>query len=589
MVNAQQWLDEKYPVNRRNEIIELNINEQLEGILNLQDFTNYINRKYPTKEEKEEATKLDIRVKGEEDSDSNEEEGKVLIAALFGLEGSLDLTDFTSLKELGSLNLLWKGNLTSLNLTNCRNLQILNVSNNELSDISFLEQLPNPEKLEELDLSANNITSDLTPFSRFTSLKKLVLGNYYINKNDIKEGKSGFYGSLEPLKKLTELESLDITNNEDIHTRKEKYEPSDANKKKLRKEYEKYVRKNKISEEAFEKIKDLEKQYKEDKGIKNTDYAMNVGNPTLVIIKTLELVDANLKINELIRQSQLEANDADEVLELIPYKQFADIEYLAEGGFGKIYKAKKENKEVVLKSLNDSSQKVTDDFLQEVANHKLCSGDFVVPLYGISQDPETKNYLMVMSYVAEGSLRKYLQKELKKKGTNKLKKLFISQDRQFEKAYKLYHIIRGLNFIHEQERVGEFNKIEVPEYKFDPKTMTSKLIKTEEIVKLLLDPDEQKRALELEIKKMEKEIGKPFTEGQKGLVKEFVQNQKRLLDNKEDEETKKEAEQLTEQLKKENFTKEEISKIINYCERIIDMVQQLEFQTQIEIPPKGNN
>ena len=41
MVNAQQWLDKEYPKEIRSEIKELNIDSQnLEGILNLVGFTN---------------------------------------------------------------------------------------------------------------------------------------------------------------------------------------------------------------------------------------------------------------------------------------------------------------------------------------------------------------------------------------------------------------------------------------------------------------------------------------------------------------------------------------------------------------------
>lgn len=47
----------------------------------------------------------------------------------------------------------------------------------------------------------------------------------------------------------------------------------------------------------------------------------------------------NPKIDEFIQECQLKATDANKFLEWIPYEQFANIEYLAEGGFGKVYKA----------------------------------------------------------------------------------------------------------------------------------------------------------------------------------------------------------------------------------------------------------
>ncbi|CAI2188458.1 11906_t:CDS:2, partial [Funneliformis geosporum] len=69
----------------------------------------------------------------------------------------------------------------------------------------------------------------------------------------------------------------------------------------------------------------------------------------------------------------------------------------------------KRYKKVVLKILNDS-QNTTTEFLQEVANHRLFDAtEGIVPCHGISQDPKTKNYLIVMQYIPTGNLRQYLQ------------------------------------------------------------------------------------------------------------------------------------------------------------------------------------
>ena len=90
----------------------------------------------------------------------------------------------------------------------------------------------------------------------------------------------------------------------------------------------------------------------------------------------------NKEIDEFIQKFQLNATNRLEVLEWIPYDRFENIEYLAEGGFATVYKAKwidgyirswdinqnkwnREREEVVLKYLNDS-QNLTTDFLQEV-------------------------------------------------------------------------------------------------------------------------------------------------------------------------------------------------------------------------------
>jgi serine/threonine protein kinase len=94
---------------------------------------------------------------------------------------------------------------------------------------------------------------------------------------------------------------------------------------------------------------------------------------------------------------------------------------------------------VVLKSLNNS-RNITEKFLHEVTCHKLFEDSFeklVTTCYGISQDPATKNYLMVIDYIKGGSLRKYLNE-------NYIKLDFES------KLGQLRYIADGLWNIHDQ-------------------------------------------------------------------------------------------------------------------------------------------
>src|SRR6266498_4517214 len=47
----------------------------------------------------------------------------------------------------------------------------------------------------------------------------------------------------------------------------------------------------------------------------------------------------NVDIDKFIQDTQLSANNSKKVLEWMPYDRFYDIEYIAKGGFGKVYRA----------------------------------------------------------------------------------------------------------------------------------------------------------------------------------------------------------------------------------------------------------
>ncbi|GBC04324.1 hypothetical protein RclHR1_05610011 [Rhizophagus clarus] len=64
----------------------------------------------------------------------------------------------------------------------------------------------------------------------------------------------------------------------------------------------------------------------------------------------------------------------------------------------------------------------------------------VVKVYGITQDPETKNYMMVMQYAKNGSLRNYLDKNYDKLNWK-------------TKLYDLLNISFGLSRIHKKELI----------------------------------------------------------------------------------------------------------------------------------------
>ncbi|GES87494.1 kinase-like domain-containing protein [Rhizophagus clarus] len=165
----------------------------------------------------------------------------------------------------------------------------------------------------------------------------------------------------------------------------------------------------------------------------------------------------NNDIDKFIQDSQ--HGNIINVLEWIPYNRFCDIEYIAKGGFGKVYKAnwidgcidnrddvnqnwkrKNQNMFVALKILHNSKN-VTSEFMNEIASHyKVNLGINIIRLYGLSQDPVTKNYIMVMDYAKNGSLRNYLNKNYNKLNWN------------YKLGY-LQYLAFGLEHIHKNDLI----------------------------------------------------------------------------------------------------------------------------------------
>ena len=97
----------------------------------------------------------------------------------------LDLRGIYENVEMLDLN---TNGITSINLSGCKNLNILYLSYNSLTSVDFLNTIPNPEKLETLVISSNKIQpTDISVFSKFINLKILRMGL----------GSNKFYGSFK--------------------------------------------------------------------------------------------------------------------------------------------------------------------------------------------------------------------------------------------------------------------------------------------------------------------------------------------------------------------------------------------------------
>ncbi|POG74632.1 kinase-like domain-containing protein [Rhizophagus irregularis DAOM 181602=DAOM 197198] len=158
----------------------------------------------------------------------------------------------------------------------------------------------------------------------------------------------------------------------------------------------------------------------------------------------------NKHIDEFIQQSQLNAVHNEKCLEWIPFEKFQNVTYIAEGGFGKIYSAEwlegnieywdienqkwyRYSYKCALKSLNNSSD-ICSDFLNEIHLTDI------VQCYGITQDPNNKEYMMVLYYCSFGNLRDYLNKS----------KNYINYKSKID---KLQQIARGLLDVHNSGKV----------------------------------------------------------------------------------------------------------------------------------------
>ncbi|RHZ74577.1 hypothetical protein Glove_220g34 [Diversispora epigaea] len=180
-------------------------------------------------------------------------------------------------------------------------------------------------------------------------------------------------------------------------------------------------------------------------------------------MNSLFINSGNVNINYLIKESQFskKPKHGSPYLEWVPFEEFTNIKKIGQGGFSQIFKAtwkvnvcisykgtiKRSKREIVLKVLS-SSQNVDTGFLNELKNtfqfrdtrygHNSIKN--IIKCYGVTQDPQTKNYAFILEYANDGDLHHFIHKNFE---------TFTWSD----KIEYLNDVIKGIKYIHDKKIV----------------------------------------------------------------------------------------------------------------------------------------
>ncbi|CAB4407540.1 unnamed protein product [Rhizophagus irregularis] len=166
----------------------------------------------------------------------------------------------------------------------------------------------------------------------------------------------------------------------------------------------------------------------------------------------------NNDINDLIQKCQMKTFRPDNIVEWIPYNNLQNVEYLTKGGCSEIYTAiwiggrynewdSKENQltrygdqYVILKEL-ENIESANQRWFEESKSHLTISIKWadVVKCYGLTKNPSSGNYMLVMNKM-KIDLRTYL-----KQTHNKLM--------WKERIQIAFNIINGIDSIHEENAI----------------------------------------------------------------------------------------------------------------------------------------
>ncbi|CAB5353500.1 unnamed protein product [Rhizophagus irregularis] len=139
------------------------------------------------------------------------------------------------------------------------------------------------------------------------------------------------------------------------------------------------------------------------------------------------------EIDKFILEVQHKTKNYDDNLEWIPYNKFKNIKKIGEGGFAKIYSAiwsdepgSRGHVKVALKKLKSP----TEAFINEMKIHNECSyaNSYITQFYGITKDPETEEFFMVLDNLPKPRNSRGIQIEDPEVSDSQLIKLHVSED-----------------------------------------------------------------------------------------------------------------------------------------------------------------
>ncbi|RHZ83680.1 hypothetical protein Glove_88g25 [Diversispora epigaea] len=172
----------------------------------------------------------------------------------------------------------------------------------------------------------------------------------------------------------------------------------------------------------------------------------------------------NDKIDKFIQDAQQNANSSYHVIEWVPYDRIKDVKQIGKGGFGTIHYARwiegpidewdienqqwkrrwysNKKGEVALKKFDNFVNFI--DVLNEIEIHlkTYTYHNASIKFHGITQDPETHSYMMVLNYAKDGNLREYL-------------KINFNNINWKQKLFNLYNLSVNLVNIHKLDIVHQ--------------------------------------------------------------------------------------------------------------------------------------